>query len=226
MSSYKDDLIAGAWQAKTASNALDKLTRYNPRVGVWCAAAVAESGLDLYYPSDAEERPGETAVFVARRWAIGKPTRTSPKAASDAAFGSSEDLYGSALAEDYRGDKRSRYTYYLNASTAVYVAACAALAADRGTSDPVKAAYNARTTADRLSETYATTYEKKNVVDEEAFERAKQEEDARLLKVVVKAIGAFPDHMLPSGALSRGSMVAGAVGLLLGAGAMYASKRA
>jgi len=193
---------------KDAEVPLRALAKWDRKLGVWCACAVAETALK-HVPAG-ENRP-RVAIETTRSWVMGRATIDNVRNAYSASSATATAAYTAyAYTAAYAAYSASSATY-----TAAYYAAAHAASAYAAAS-AAASAYAASAYA-ASNATYATS----------EWERIRNAELARLCEVIAQAIINYPtDEMVePSRGLSAGAIAAGLAGAALGAGLMYTARK-
>jgi len=194
----RNALASWTMSSNDAAVAISALARWDYRLAMWCACAVAETTLNLV-PAG-ENRP-RVAIEAARSWVLGRGAIDDVRRlAGDA------DIAASRLS--YAGDQ---------------AASNAASAAARAANEVYFAAYDASAAhafayADSFFIRYGTP----------RHTAAREDELKRLREVVAEAIINYPTGEMvgPSRGISRGTLAAGIAGIALGAGAIRLARRA
>jgi len=180
-----------------AGLALSILTEWDHKLGIWCACAVAETTFNRI---GAESDRYKSVIEIIRRWVVGRATvdqvkKSARLAASASAFNTTNHAVLS-LAEAVAADSNISCAEELVGGVAGTVAARSAAANYSG--------------------------------DGKQWWRAYDKELAVLCEVVAGAIHDFPadDGERSSGATVRSTpLLAGAIGVAIGAGAMHLARR-
>ena len=185
---------------KDAEVPLRALAKWDRKLGVWCACAVAETALK-HVPAG-EDRP-RIAIWTTRQWILGRATIDNVRNAYSASSAAATAAY---TAYAYT----AAYAAY-SASSAAYAAYSAAAASAAYANHAAAYAAAASAAADGWP----------------GQTRIRNAELARLCEVIAQAIINYPtDEMVePSRGLSAGAIAAGLAGAALGAGLMYTARK-
>jgi len=197
---------------KEARTALELIAKWDRKLGLWCACAVAESCLMLIPTGTNQAR---VAIETGRAWLLGDATFEDMLKASEATKDTATELA--------RSDADLRRRKFRGYYSAFYAASCAIDSVLRSaTSGPAYAG---------ASVTYASTAYASSIVGSDSeYPRWKLEQAAemvRLRDVVAQGVISYPSSEMinPSGGITRSAVGAAVVGAIIGAGAMHLARK-
>jgi len=205
-------LVEWVMAQKDAELAIGPLTKWDRKLGVWCACACAETVLKYVHPQPFDGVIlSRLALEAARRWSFGRATIKQVRRAAQGAEGAA-DPFAVGLTYD------TIHAIDFAALASVY----ASMTAAQGEGHAIFAVTTTALVRTDRSGLFLNADEEFQVRQMSGFELG------RLREVVADAIVNYPTGEMVNasrGVAGRNVLVAGALGAVLGAGAMHIARK-